>query len=89
MRFRCSCFSRYEDDVVQDSFKFGDDKEIASLYRYHIFVTFHSLMCLQIVALSNNVLTLNKKALKKLPRGSLSTPTKQLKSKSSIVDSPY
>jgi len=61
---------RYEDEVVQDNFRFGDDKEI-------------------IVALTNDVLTLNKKSLKKLPRGSLSTPTKQLKSRSSVVDSPY
>jgi len=61
---------KYEDDVVQDNFKFGDDNEI-------------------IVALANDVLALNKKHLKKLPRGSLNTPVKQLKSRSDIVNSPY
>ncbi|TDL29588.1 VID27-domain-containing protein [Rickenella mellea] len=61
---------KYEDDVVQDNFKFGDDKEI-------------------IVALSNDVLALNKKNLKKLPRGSLTTTPSKLKSRSSVVNSPY
>ncbi|KAL5508413.1 VID27 [Sanghuangporus vaninii] len=59
---------KYEDEVVQDNFRFGDDKEI-------------------VVALSNDVLALNKKNLKRLPRGSLGGPSKQ--SRSSIVDSPY
>ncbi|KAH8113276.1 VID27-domain-containing protein [Phellopilus nigrolimitatus] len=61
---------KYEDEVVQDNFRFGDDKEI-------------------IVALSNDVLALNKKNLKKLPRASLSTPSRQLASNSNIVNSPY
>ncbi|KAF5344102.1 hypothetical protein D9758_008891 [Tetrapyrgos nigripes] len=43
---------KYEDLVVQDNFKFGDDKEI-------------------IVALSNNVLAVNKKNLKRPTRASL------------------
>ncbi|KLO08280.1 VID27-domain-containing protein [Schizopora paradoxa] len=61
---------KYEDDVVQDNFRFGDDKEI-------------------VVALANDVLAINKKQLKRLPRASLTTPAKQLKSRSSIVNSPY
>ncbi|KAI5124906.1 hypothetical protein M0805_007334 [Coniferiporia weirii] len=61
---------KYEDEVVQDNFRFGDDKEI-------------------IVALSNDVLALNKKSLKKLPRASLSTAVGQRTSGSNIVNSPY
>jgi hypothetical protein len=59
---------KYEDHVVQDNFKFGDDKEI-------------------IVALSNNVLAVNKKNLKKPTRQSLAPGFQQ--SHSSIVNSPY
>ncbi|KAK7470575.1 Vacuolar import and degradation protein 27 [Stygiomarasmius scandens] len=54
---------KYEDLVVQDNFKFGDDKEI-------------------IVALSNNVLAVNKKNLVKPSRRSLGG----LMSKSDIVN---
>jgi len=61
---------KYEDMVVQDNFKFGDDKEI-------------------IVALQNNVLAINKKNLRKPTRSSLATPTRNLQSKSHIVNSPY
>ncbi|KAI0938089.1 hypothetical protein AcV7_003377 [Taiwanofungus camphoratus] len=61
---------KYEDFVVQDNFKFGDDKEI-------------------IVALQNNVLAVNKKSLKRPTRASIATPTKNLRSRSSIVQSPY
>ncbi|KIK94690.1 hypothetical protein PAXRUDRAFT_827728 [Paxillus rubicundulus Ve08.2h10] len=60
---------KYEDNVVQDNFKFGDDKEI-------------------IVALENNVLAINKKNLKRPTRTSLA-PMTALKSRSSIVHSPY
>ncbi|EJD00993.1 VID27-domain-containing protein [Fomitiporia mediterranea MF3/22] len=61
---------KYEDEVVQDNFRFGDDKEI-------------------IVALSNDVLAINKKSLKRLPRASFNTPPRQLTSKSNIVNSPF
>ncbi|KAI0796688.1 VID27 cytoplasmic protein [Abortiporus biennis] len=61
---------KYEDDVVQDNFKFGDDKEI-------------------IVALSNNVLAVNKKNLRRPTRASLATPMKHLQSRSGIVNSPF
>ncbi|CAL1700728.1 unnamed protein product [Somion occarium] len=61
---------KYEDHVVQDNFKFGDDKEI-------------------IVALENNVLAVNKKSLRRPTRASLATPTRNLRSKSGIVQSPY
>ncbi|KAF9075729.1 VID27 cytoplasmic protein-domain-containing protein [Rhodocollybia butyracea] len=57
---------KYEDKVVQDNFKFGDDKEI-------------------IVALKNNVLQVNKKALKKPTRRSLGVGA----SRSDIVNAPY
>ncbi|OCH94125.1 VID27 cytoplasmic protein [Obba rivulosa] len=61
---------KYEDIVVQDNFKFGDDKEI-------------------IVALQNHVHAVNKKALKRPTRASLATPVKNLRSRSSIVNSPF
>ncbi|KAG1752734.1 VID27 cytoplasmic protein-domain-containing protein [Suillus paluster] len=61
---------KYEDMVVQDNFKFGDDKQI-------------------IVALQNNVLAINKKNLKRPTRVSLAAPMSSLRSRSSIVDSPY
>ncbi|KAG0709694.1 VID27 cytoplasmic protein-domain-containing protein [Suillus ampliporus] len=61
---------KYEDMVVQDNFKFGDDKQI-------------------IVALQNNVLAINKKNLKRPTRVSLAAPMPSLRSRSSIVDSPY
>jgi len=61
---------KYEDFVVQDNFKFGDDKEI-------------------IVAMENNVVAVNKKALRKPTRASLATPTRNLRSRSSIVNSPF
>ncbi|KAK7695867.1 hypothetical protein QCA50_000505 [Cerrena zonata] len=63
---------KYEDHVVQDNFKFGDDKEI-------------------IVALDNNVLTVNKKNLKRPGPASLATTsdTRNLRSRSSIVNTPF
>jgi len=61
---------KYEDHVVQDNFKFGDDKEI-------------------IVALSNNVLAVNKKNLKRPTRHSLAPAQAGIHSHSSIVNSPY
>ncbi|KZT62085.1 VID27 cytoplasmic protein [Calocera cornea HHB12733] len=42
-----------------------------------------------VVALSNDVLSINKKSLQRPTRASLSTPTKLLRSKSDIVDSRY
>ncbi|KAJ3821989.1 VID27 cytoplasmic protein-domain-containing protein [Lentinula raphanica] len=57
---------KYEDTVVQDNFRFGDDKQI-------------------IVALKNNVLQVNKKALKKPTRQSLGVGA----SRSSIVNAPF
>ncbi|PPQ94030.1 hypothetical protein CVT25_009878 [Psilocybe cyanescens] len=61
---------KYEDHVVQDNFKFGDDKEI-------------------IVALSNNVLAVNKKNLKKPTRHSLAPVREEFRGHSSIVNAPY
>ncbi|KZT20359.1 VID27 cytoplasmic protein [Neolentinus lepideus HHB14362 ss-1] len=61
---------KYEDLVVQDNFRFGDDKEI-------------------IIALQNNVLAVNKKNLKRPTRTSLAPPTKNLRSRSGIVNAPY
>ncbi|KAF9492798.1 VID27 cytoplasmic protein [Pleurotus eryngii] len=58
---------KYEDHVVQDNFKFGDDKNI-------------------IVALSNNVLALNKKGLTRPTRKSLGGG---LAGSSTIVNSPW
>ncbi|KAF8655245.1 hypothetical protein AX16_003149 [Volvariella volvacea WC 439] len=56
---------KYEDYVVQDNFRFGDDKEI-------------------VVALQNNVLSINKKNLKRPTRHSLAPA-----SRSNIVNSPF
>jgi len=61
---------QYADKVIEDQFKFGNDKNI-------------------VVALSNDVLSIDKKSLQRPTRASLSTPTKMLRSKSSIVNSPY
>ncbi|TFY75168.1 hypothetical protein EWM64_g8845 [Hericium alpestre] len=61
---------KYEDLVVQDNFRFGDDKEI-------------------IVALQNNVLSVNKKSLRRPTRTSLAPDMAGLKSKSGVVNSPY
>lgn len=61
---------KYEDFVVQDNFKFGDDKEI-------------------IVALENNVLAVNKKNLKRPTRASIGTSSRNLRSRSNIVNSPF
>ncbi|KAA1466428.1 VID27 cytoplasmic protein [Dentipellis sp. KUC8613] len=64
---------KYEDLVVQDNFRFGDDKEI-------------------IVALQNNVLSVNKKNLRRPTRTSLAPDLdalRQKKSNSGIVNSPY
>jgi VID27 C-terminal WD40-like domain len=81
--------SRYEDFVVQDNFKFGDDKEIVSrsssvwskqAYKY--------VTILQIVALQNNVLAVNKRHLQRPTRASLA-PMDTHHSRSSIVNSPY
>ncbi|KAJ3736290.1 VID27 cytoplasmic protein-domain-containing protein [Lentinula guzmanii] len=60
---------KYEDTVVQDNFRFGDDKEI-------------------VVALKNNVIQVNKKALKKPTRKSLGAAATGA-SRSSIVNTPY
>jgi len=61
---------KYEDLVVQDNFRFGDDKEI-------------------IVALQNNVLSVNKKNLRKPTRTSLAPERRNTRSHSGIVNSPY
>ncbi|KAI0032040.1 VID27 cytoplasmic protein [Vararia minispora EC-137] len=53
---------KYEDLVVQDNFRFGDDKEI-------------------VVALQNNVLSLNKKQLRKPTRTSLAPETDRRRSR--------
>ncbi|THH19864.1 hypothetical protein EW146_g1400 [Bondarzewia mesenterica] len=60
---------KYEDLVVQDSFRFGDDKEI-------------------IVALQNNVLSVNKSSLKRPTRTSLA-PGRGRRSHTGIVNAPY
>ncbi|KAI0307163.1 VID27 cytoplasmic protein [Multifurca ochricompacta] len=61
---------KYEDLVVQDNFRFGDDKEI-------------------IVALQNNVLSVNKKNLRKPTRTSLAPERRNTRSHSDIVNTPY
>ncbi|KAI9508944.1 VID27 cytoplasmic protein-domain-containing protein [Russula earlei] len=61
---------KYEDLVVQDNFRFGDDKEI-------------------IVALQNNVLSVNKKQLRKPTRTSLAPDRRSSRSHSGIVNAPY
>ncbi|KAI0304103.1 VID27 cytoplasmic protein-domain-containing protein [Russula brevipes] len=61
---------KYEDLVVQDNFRFGDDKEI-------------------IVALQNNVLSVNKKNLRKPTRTSLAPERRNTRSHSGIVNAPY
>ncbi|KAI0284219.1 VID27 cytoplasmic protein [Russula aff. rugulosa BPL654] len=61
---------KYEDLVVQDNFRFGDDKEI-------------------IVALQNNVLSVNKKSLRKPTRTSLAPERRNTRSHSGIVNAPY
>lgn len=80
---------KYEDQVVQDNFKFGDDKEIVR----NIFALIMSLLILpyfqQIVALQNNVLAINKKNLKKPTRQSLAPESGNIRSRSNIVNSPY
>nr|GAT59478.1 predicted protein [Mycena chlorophos] len=61
---------RHEDIVVQDNFRFGDDKEI-------------------IVALANNVVSLNKQQLKAPTRVSLGAPRRSSRRHSAIVNAPY
>jgi len=61
---------KYEDLVVQDNFRFGDDKEI-------------------IVALQNNVLSVNKKSLRKPTRTSLAPERRSSRSHSGIVNAPF
>ncbi|KAI9467015.1 VID27 cytoplasmic protein-domain-containing protein [Lactarius psammicola] len=61
---------KYEDLVVQDNFRFGDDKEI-------------------IVALQNNVLSVNKKSLRKPTRTSLAPERRTTRGHSNIVNAPY
>lgn len=80
---------RYEDIVVQDNFKFGDDKEIVSLLFLWGLVDLCSPNPSQIVALQNNVLAINKKNLKKPTRSSLAAPIGSLQSRSHIVNAPY
>ncbi|KAH9077179.1 VID27 cytoplasmic protein [Lactarius deliciosus] len=60
---------QYEDLVVQDNFRFGDDKEI-------------------IVALQNNVLSVNKKNLRKPTRTSLAPERRSTRGHSDIVNAP-
>jgi hypothetical protein len=78
---------KYEDLVVQDSFRFGDDKEIVSdeclLSSSRLLLT----LLYQIVALQNNVLNINKKNLKRPTRASLAPGPRV--SRSGIVNSPY
>jgi hypothetical protein len=61
---------KYEDLVVQDNFRFGDDKEI-------------------IVALQNDVLSVNKKSLRKPTRTSLAPERRNTRSHSGIVNAPF
>lgn len=78
---------RYEDFVVQDNFKFGDDKEIVRIVCFCS--PLYSPSRIQIVALQNNVLAVNKKQLRRPTRASIATPTKNIRSRSSIVNAPY
>ncbi|KAL0949495.1 hypothetical protein HGRIS_009549 [Hohenbuehelia grisea] len=61
---------KYEDHVVQDNFKFGDDKQI-------------------IVALENNVISINKAKLRPPNRASLGGSASLRRGSSSIVNAPY
>jgi len=61
---------KHEDLVVQDNFRFGDDKNI-------------------IVALQNNVLSVNKKSLRKPTRTSLAPERRTTRGHSDIVNAPY
>lgn len=61
---------KYEDLVVQDNFRFGNDKEI-------------------IVALQNDVLSVNKKSLRKPTRTSLAPERRNTRGHSGIVNAPY
>lgn len=79
---------KYEDHVVQDNFKFGDDKEIVSLYLSLPFAfQLKAPPARQIVALDNNVLAVNKSKLKRPTRYSLAGGTQA--SRSNIVNTPY
>lgn len=78
---------KYEDMVVQDNFKFGDDKQIVSGLEPYQAVYLPRPW--QIVALQNNVLAINKKNLKRPTRTSLAASTSTLQSRSNIVNSPY
>ncbi|ETW83963.1 hypothetical protein HETIRDRAFT_381245 [Heterobasidion irregulare TC 32-1] len=61
---------KYEDLVVQDNFRFGNDKDI-------------------IVALQNDVLSVNKKSLKRPTRTSLAPERRSSRSHSGIVNAPF
>lgn len=81
--------------MVQDNFKFGDDKEIVRAHGYAsaACVCVELMLCLafvflfQIVALQNDVLAINKKNLKRPTRASLAPGPSR--SRSSIVNTPY
>jgi hypothetical protein len=74
--------------VVQDSFKFGDDKEIVRFFLLCVGIDSCVESFGQIVALQNDVLALNKKQLKRPTRESLA-PGPLMGGHSDIVNSPW
>jgi hypothetical protein len=78
----------YEDLVVQDNFRFGDDKNIV---RFSVRGRRppDADCCRQIVALQNNVLSVNKKSLRKPTRTSLAPERRTTRGHSDIVNAPY
>ena len=78
----------YEDLVVQDNFRFGDDKNIVRLSVRGRRPP-DADCCCQIVALQNNVLSVNKKSLRKPTRTSLAPERRTTRGHSDIVNAPY
>ena len=74
---------------MQDNFKFGDDKEIVRGYLSCVVLPYSTIHLLQIVAMENNVVAVNKKALRRPTRASLASPSKNIRSRSSIVNAPF
>lgn len=81
---------KHEDLVVQDNFRFGDDKNIVRSPCSWTDEQFVDRSCLpQIVALQNNVLSVNKKSLRKPTRTSLAPERRSTRGHSDIVNAPY
>lgn len=80
---------KYQSNVVADDFKFGTDKNVVVALEQDVFmVNKKHLQKVRVceLALCEVLLTVQNR---KPTRESLSTPVKQLRSRSSIVNSPY